>query len=195
MLVILVILILTTGIALVPSIQTGVTSSIIKRVNKQYGIEVVLGRTQIIPIQLKTQLGQLLILDHQKDTLFYVEEVSTSIAELSALLEGRINMSNYKFDGAEANVVIYPQDSLSNLDIWLAKIKRPTSTDDFRFEAQTVLAENLKLRYKDSIINRKISLECLEVKNLLIDNQNVVQPPSPHRRWQSAQLSAARLAA
>ena len=173
MLVILAILILTTGIALVPSIQTGVTSSIIKRVNKQYGIEIVLGRTQIIPIQLKTQLGQLLILDHQKDTLFYVEEVSTSIAELSALLEGRVNMSNYKLDGAEANVVIYPQDSLSNLDIWLAKIKRPTSTDDFRFEAQTVLAENLKLRYKDSIINRKISLERLEVKNLMIDNKNV----------------------
>ena len=147
MLVILVILIVTTGIALIPSIQTGITSSIIKKVNKKYGIEVVLGRTQIIPIQLKTQLGQLLILDHKKDTLFYIEEVSTSIAELSALLEGRINMSNYKLDGAEANVVIYPQDSSSNLDIWLAKIKRPTKTNDFRFEAQTVLAENLKLRY------------------------------------------------
>ena len=59
MLVILVILIVTTGIALIPSVQTGIASSIINKVNKQYGIEVVLGRTQIIPIQLKTQLGQL----------------------------------------------------------------------------------------------------------------------------------------
>ena len=173
MLVILVILILTTGIALIPSIQTGITSSIIKKVNKQYGIEVVLGRTQIIPIQLKTQLGQLLILDHKKDTLFYIEEVSTSIAELSALLEGRINMSNYKLDGAEANIVIYPQDSSSNLDIWLAKIKRPTKTNDFRFEAQTVLAENLKLRYKDSVTSRKIFLERLELNNLSIENKNL----------------------
>lgn len=173
MLVILVILILTTGIALIPSIQTCITSSIIKKVNKQYGIEVVLGRTQIIPIQLKTQLGQLLILDHKKDTLFYIEEVSTSIAELSALLEGRINMSNYKLDGAEANVVIYPQDSSSNLDIWLAKIKRPTKTNDFRFEAQTVLAENLKLRYKDSVTSRKIFLERLELNNLSIENKNL----------------------
>lgn len=173
MLVILVILILTTGIALIPSIQTGITSSIIKKVNEQYGIEVVLGRTQIIPIQLKTQLGQLLILDHKKDTLFYIEEVSTSIAELSALLEGRINMSNYKLDGAEANVVIYPQDSSSNLDIWLAKIKRPTKTNDFRFEAQTVLAENLKLRYKDSVKSRKIFLERLELNNLSIENKNL----------------------
>ncbi|MGB1044066.1 MAG: translocation/assembly module TamB domain-containing protein [Flavobacteriaceae bacterium] len=173
MLVILVILIVTTGIALIPSIQTCITSSIIKKVNKQYGIEVVLGRTQIIPIQLKTQLGQLLILDHKKDTLFYIEEVSTSIAELSALLEGRINMSNYKLDGAEANVVIYPQDSSSNLDIWLAKIKRPTKTNDFRFEAQTVLAENLKLRYKDSVTSRKIFLERLELNNLSIENKNL----------------------
>ena len=173
MLVILVILIVTTGIALIPSIQTGITSSIIKKVNKQYGIEVVLGRTQIIPIQLKTQLGQLLILDHKKDTLFYIEEVSTSIAELSALLEGRINMSNYKLDGAEANIVIYPQDSSSNLDIWLAKIKRPTKTNDFRFEAQTVLAENLKLRYKDSVRSRKIFLERLELNNLSIENKNL----------------------
>ena len=173
MLVILVILIVTTGIALIPSIQTGITSSIIKKVNKQYGIEVVLGRTQIIPIQLKTQLGQLLILDHKKDTLFYIEEVSTSIAELSALLEGRINMSNYKLDGAEANIVIYPQDSSSNLDIWLAKIKRPTKTNDFRFEAQTVLAENLKLRYKDSVTSRKIFLERLELNNLSIENKNL----------------------
>ena len=173
MLVILVILIVTTGIALIPSIQTGITSSIIKKVNKKYGIEVVLGRTQIIPIQLKTQLGQLLILDHKKDTLFYIEEVSTSIAELSALLEGRINMSNYKLDGAEANVVIYPQDSSSNLDIWLAKIKRPTKTNDFRFEAQTVLAENLKLRYKDSVTNREIFLERLELNNLSIENKNL----------------------
>lgn len=173
MLVILVILIVTTGIALIPSIQTGITSSIIKKVNKQYGIEVVLGRTQIIPIQLKTQLGQLLILDHKKDTLFYIEEVSTSIAELSALLEGRINMSNYKLDGAEANIVIYPQDSSSNLDIWLAKIKRPTKTNDFRFEAQTVLAENLKLRYKDSVTSRKIFLERLVLNNLSIENKNL----------------------
>ena len=173
MLVILVILIVTTGIALIPSIQTGITSSIIKKVNKQYGIEVVLGRTQIIPIQLKTQLGQLLILDHKKDTLFYVEEVSTSIADLSALLEGRINMSNYKLNGAVANVVIYPKDSSSNLDIWLAKIKRPTKTDDFRFEAQNILAENLKLRYTDSITNRKIFLERFELNNLLIENKNL----------------------
>ncbi len=173
MLVILVILIVTTGIALIPSIQTGITSSIIKKVNNQYGIDVVLGRTQIIPIQLKTQLGQLLILDHKKDTLFYIEEVSTSIAELGALLEGRINMSNYKLDGAEANIVIYPQDSSSNLDIWLAKIKRPTKTNDFRFEAQTVLAENLKLRYKDSVTSRKIFLERLELNNLSIENKNL----------------------
>ncbi|MBL6656961.1 MAG: hypothetical protein ISP67_07655, partial [Flavobacteriaceae bacterium] len=79
MLVVLVLLLLTTGLALIPSVQTSITSTIIKRVNRQYGIEVALGRTQIIPIQLKTQLGELLILDHQKDTLFYVDKVSASI--------------------------------------------------------------------------------------------------------------------
>ena len=117
MLVVLVLLILTTGLALIPSVQTSITSTIIKRVNRQYGIEVALGRTQIIPIQLKTQLGELLILDHQKDTLFYVDKVSTSIAEFSTLFEGSFDLSSYKLEGVEANIVKYPQDSLTNLDI------------------------------------------------------------------------------
>ena len=173
MLVVLVLLILTTGLALIPSVQTSITSTIIKRVNRQYGIEVALGRTQIIPIQLKTQLGELLILDHQKDTLFYVDEVSTSIAEFSTLFEGSFDLSSYKLEGVEANIVKYPQDSLTNLDIWLSKLKNPTTTDNFRFEAQNVIAENLKFKLVDSTSNTTMSLERLELKNLIIEDQNV----------------------
>lgn len=173
MLVVLVLLILTTGLALIPSVQTSITSTIIKRVNRQYGIEVALGRTQIIPIQLKTQLGELLILDHQKDTLFYVDEVSTSIAEFSTLFEGSFDLSSYKLEGVEANIVKYPQDSLTNLDIWLSKLKNPTTTDNFRFEAQNVVAENLKLKLVDSTLNTTLGLERLELKNLIIEDQNV----------------------
>ena len=115
----------------------------------------------------------MLILDHQKDTLFYVDEISTSIAEFSTLFEGSFDLSSYKLVGVEANIVKYPQDSLTNLDIWLSKLKSPKKTDDFRFEAQNVVAENLKFKLVDSTSNTIVSLERLELKNFILEDQNV----------------------
>jgi len=126
------------GIALtLPSVQTRIAKYFVESINKDFGIHIAIDEVSV-SVFGGVKLKNVLILDHHKDTLIYVNRVRTNILDSSKLLDGDLIFGDLGLDGMYFNMKTYKNEKKSNLDKFIAAFEndKPPSQKHFLLTAK-----------------------------------------------------------
>ena len=114
-------------------VQTQVASQLTQRINKTYTTNISIGKARI---NLNGEIGlqAILILDHRKDSLLYINTVSMDLEELEGVLKGAYQLTSLIIDQPALYLKTYANDTVSNLSQFLTKFKR-NNAQKKRFDA------------------------------------------------------------
>ena len=144
-------LLLLLGILLsLPFVQTALGKYATDNLNKSYGTNISIGKVAITPF-LGVKLGDVLVLDHHQDTLFYIKKLNTSILSFREIyVSGHPYMNNVILHGLDARIVNYKDEKYTNLDKFIESFDDGSpSSGKFRMKANKMTVFNGRFQYID----------------------------------------------
>ena len=101
-------LFLLLGILLsLPFVQTALGKYATDSLNKSFGTNIAIGKVAITPFG-SVKLGDVLVLDHHQDTLFYIKKLNTSILSFKKIYDpGHPYLKNVVLHGMDVRIVNY----------------------------------------------------------------------------------------
>lgn len=120
-------------------------------------------------------VNNLNILDHKNDTLIFIEEIRTSILNSKNILTSKTKLNSLNLSSGLVKLNKYKEDSLTNFQIFLNKIKsdsdRPTSSLEFNLKNLIVDNFTISLYNESNIINELNDFK-LSASNLSMDKNS-----------------------
>jgi hypothetical protein len=118
--------------------------------NKSFGTNISIGTVAITPFG-SVKLGEVLVLDHHKDTLFHIKKLNTSIVSFIKLYdEGHPYLNNVVMHGLDARIVNYKNENYTNLDKFIEAFDDGSpSSGKFRMKANKMSVFKSRFRYID----------------------------------------------
>jgi hypothetical protein len=134
-----------------PSVQTYLGKYATDSINKSYGTNITIGKVAITPFG-SVKLGDVLVLDHHKDTLFYIKKLNTSILSFKKLYDpGHPYMNNVVLHGLDVRLVNYKNEDYTNLDKFIDAFDDGSpSSGKFRMKANKMTVFNSRFQYIDN---------------------------------------------
>ncbi|WP_423998782.1 translocation/assembly module TamB domain-containing protein [Maribacter sp. IgM3_T14_3] len=153
LLVLLLICVLGTIIFSLPVVQTLLAQFATKKINKQYGTHINIERLKISLISWNTSLEGVFIEDYKQDTLFYVNELKTSILSINNLAQGILEFGDISVDELNFNLKTYFGERNTNLEVFVDKLDdgkpREPGTPPFRLSSSHIDILKSKFKYID----------------------------------------------
>ncbi len=157
LLVLLLICVLGTIIFSLPVVQTLLAQFATKKINKQYGTHINIERLKVSLISWNTGLEGVFIEDYKQDTLFYVNELKTSILSINNLVQGNLEFGDISVDKLNFKLKTYFGETNTNLEVFVDKLDdgkpRAPGTPPFRLSSSYVDIENSRFKYIDENLN------------------------------------------
>lgn len=117
-------------------------------------------------------VNNLNILDHKNDTLISIEEIRTSILNSTNILTSKTKLNSLNLSGGLLKLNKYKEDSLTNFQIFLNKIKsdsdRPSNNLELNLKNLIIDDFSISLYNESNIINKLNDFK-LSASNLFID--------------------------
>lgn len=169
--VVLLISVLGTLVLSLPFVQTSFAQYAANTINKDFGTNINIDKLRVSLITWDTNLqGGVYIEDYQKDTLFYVDRLTTSILSIRNLVNGRLEFGDIDVDKLDFKLKTYKDNLNTNLEVFIDKLDdgkpRKPGTDPFYFSSSAISVKHSNFRLLDE--NRETE-EMLNFKNLDID--------------------------
>ena len=96
------------------------------------------------------RLGAVLIKDHKKDTLFFLKELKLQLVELEGVLKGDYQLSSLSIDQPFLSIKTYAEESSSNLQQFIDKLKNSSKkSKTFLSSIQVLSMDNARLSLTD----------------------------------------------
>ena len=153
LLVLLLICVLGTIIFSLPVVQTLLAQFATKKINKQYGTHINIERLKVSLISWNTSLEGVFIEDYKQDTLFYVNELKTSILSINNLAQGILEFGDISVDELNFNLKTYFGEKNTNLEVFVDKLDdgkpREPGTPPFRLSSSHIDILKSKFKYID----------------------------------------------
>ena len=153
-------------------VQTQVASQLTQRINKTYTTNISIGKARI---NLNGEIGlqAILILDHRKDSLLYINTVSMDLEELEGVLKGAYQLTSLTIDQPALYLKTYANDTVSNLAQFLTKFKRNNAQkknfdagiEHLRLNGGKLLLENENNKSSTSLHAINLSANSLDYVN------------------------------
>ena len=142
-----------TVILSLPFVQTSFAKYATETINKNFGTNINIERLRISLISWDTNLKGVYIEDYQKDTLFYVNNLTTSILSVRNLLKGKLEFGDIDVDKLDFKLKTYRDNKSTNLAVFIDKLddgkpRRP-GTPPFFFSSSDVEITNSTFRLID----------------------------------------------
>ena len=157
LLVLLLICVLGTIIFSLPVVQTLLAQFATKKINDQYGTHINIERLKVSLISWNTGLEGVFIEDYKQDTLFYVNELKTSILSIGNLAQGNLEFGDIDVDELNFKLKTYFGETNTNLEVFVDKLDngkpRAPGTPPFRLSSSNVDIENSRFKYIDENLN------------------------------------------
>ncbi|MEN8788332.1 MAG: translocation/assembly module TamB domain-containing protein [Flavobacteriaceae bacterium] len=173
LLAILLICVFSTIILSLPIVQTRLAQYATSELNKEFGTNINIDRLRISLISWDTSLRDVYVEDYQKDTLFFIKELTTSILSARNLINGRLEFGDVDMEGLNFKLRTYAGETQTNLDVFVAKLDdgKPRSPDKPPFYLSTdgVTLEDSWFRIIDDNIEKDL---ILSLADLNIDASN-----------------------
>ena len=135
-----------TVILSLPFIQTSFAKYATETINKSFGTNINIDRLRISLISWDTNLEGVYIEDYQKDTLFYINNLTTSILSVRNLAKGKLEFGDIDIDKLNFKLKTYRDSTTTNLEVFIDKLddgkpRRP-GTPPFFFSSSDVEITN-----------------------------------------------------
>lgn len=171
--------VLGTIILSLPAVQTRLAKVATNSINKEFGTNINIEKLRISLISWDTSMKGVYIEDYEKDTLFYINDLTTSILSVSNLTKGKLEFGEIEVDKLDFKLKTYKDSISTNLEVFIDKLDdgkpRKPGTPPFFFSSSRVEIANSTFRLLDE--NRETE-KMLDFKNLNI-NANEFQILGP----------------
>ncbi|WP_405415855.1 translocation/assembly module TamB domain-containing protein [Maribacter sp. Asnod1-A12] len=158
LLVLLLIGVLGTIIFSLPMVQTLLAQFATKKINKQYGTQINIDRLKVSLISWNTALEGVFIEDYKQDTLFYINELETSILSIGNLAQGNLEFGDISIDELNFKLKTYFGEKNTNLEVFVEKLESDTpraeGTPPFRLSSSYVEIQKSKFKYIDDNLEK-----------------------------------------
>ncbi len=173
LLVFLLICVLGTLVLSLPFVQTRLAKYATNSINKEFGTHINIDGLRVSLISWDTSLKGVYVEDYQKDTLFYIRQLSTSIMSVSNLIEGNLEFGDIDVDELIFNMHTYRDTTVSNLEIFIDKLDdgkpRAPGTPPFLFTSSRINIKDGKFNLIDDHLEKP---KVLDFENLNIEAPN-----------------------
>jgi hypothetical protein len=163
----------------IPSVQTRLGTYATTKVNKTYGTDIRIEKAGL-RFNGDVTLKNILIKDHQEETLISVAELNTSIISFAKIAENKLTFGAIDLFGFYFNIKKYSGENDTNLDIFVDKFDRDnqrTKTSDFLLSSSTVTVHTSNFSYVDENLNTPLILDLhqlnLQALDFLILGKNI----------------------
>ncbi len=170
LLAVVLICVLGTLVFSLPTVQTKLAQYVTNRVNKDYNTDINIEKLRFSLISWDTTLEDVFIKDYEKDTLFYINELTTSILSVGNLTKGKLEFGDIEVDHLDFKLKTYQDSTDTNLEVFIDKLDdgapRKKGTPPFFFSSSHISIANSSFKMIDE--NREYQ-QVLDFVNLNID--------------------------
>nr|WP_316933210.1 translocation/assembly module TamB domain-containing protein [Maribacter thermophilus] len=162
--------VLGTIVLSLPIVQTALAKYATDSINKEFGTNINVDRLRVSLISWDTSLKGVYVEDYKKDTLFYINELKTSILSIGNLAQGRLEFGDIDIDSLHFKLKNYYGEQTTNINVFVDKLDdgqpRDPGTPPFFFSSSFVDINNSRFQYIDeNLENQKV----LDFKGLNIE--------------------------
>lgn len=156
-----------------PFVQTRFAKYATNAINEEFGTNINIDEIRVSLISWDTALKGVYIEDYRKDTLFYIDELSTSILSVRNLTNGKLEFGHIDIDKLNFKLKTYKDTTSSNLEVFIDKLddKKPRKpgTPPFFLAASKVEIANSTFKLIDE---NQENIETLDFKGLSISAED-----------------------
>ncbi len=171
--------VLGTIILSLPAVQTRFAKVATNSINEEFGTNINIDKLRVSLISWDTSMKGVYIEDYEKDTLFYINDLTTSILSVRNLTKGKLEFGSIEIDKLDFKLKTYRDSISTNLEVFIDKLDdgkpRKPGTPPFFFSSSNVEIANSTFKLLDE--NRETE-KLLDFKNLNI-NANEFQILGP----------------
>jgi hypothetical protein len=148
-----------------PFVQTKIGNYVTNSLNEDFGTDINVEQVSI-SVFGTVKLKKVLIRDHHKDTLIYVNRLQTKLQNLKKLIDGDLLLGDIKLDKILFNLKTYKKETSTNLDYFVSAFESDKpSSGKFLMTASTIQINEGRFLMSDD--NQKTS-KILDFSNKFI---------------------------
>ncbi|MAU72682.1 MAG: DUF490 domain-containing protein [Pseudozobellia sp.] len=136
-----------------PFVQTSFAKYATNTINKDFGVNINIDKLRVSLISWDTNLEGVFIEDYKKDTLFYVDRLTTSVLSIRNLVNGQLEFGDIDIEKLDFKLKTYRDDKNTNLEVFIDKLDdgqpRKPGTQPFFFSSSRVNIANSTFRLLD----------------------------------------------
>ncbi len=156
-----------------PIVQTKLAKYATSTLNNEFGTNINIDKLRFSLITWDTSLRGIYIEDYKKDTLFYVDELKTSVLSLGKLAKGRLEFGDIKVNKLHFKLKTYFGENTTNINVFVDKLDdnkpRAPGTPPFFFSSTFVDINESTFQYIDENLE---SPQALFFRNLNIEGRD-----------------------
>ncbi|ESU24797.1 hypothetical protein FEDK69T_03500 [Flavobacterium enshiense DK69] len=158
------------GIALsLPVVQTEIASRVTEKINHDFGTDIKIDKVAI-SVFGTVKLKGILISDHHKDTLFYVNRLQSNILSFKELKNTRLFFGQARIDGLNFKLKKYKGETKANIDLFVEAFDDgKKGSGKFRLKTDELYITNSHFRYIDENLQRPKILDFTNLNGELED--------------------------
>lgn len=149
----LLICILGTIILSLPVVQTRFAKYATTTINNEFGTHINIDRLRVSLISWDTSLENVYVEDYKKDTLFFIDELTTSILSIRNLANGKLEFGEIDIERLNFKLKTYKESKNTNLEVFIDKLDdgkpREPGTPPFFFSSSDVEISQSNFRLID----------------------------------------------
>lgn len=162
-----------------PFVQTRFARYAATEINNKYGTNINIDRLRVSLISWDTALQGVYIEDYQKDTLFYIDNLRTSILNVRNLVNGKLEFGDIALEKLNFKLKTYKDDQKTNLEVFIDKLdnkkQRTPGRQPFFFSSSDVEITDGIFRLIDENRETTTMLD-FEDLNISADDFTIVGP-------------------
>lgn len=162
------------------AVQTKIGSYVTNKINEDFGVHLTIEKVDLSFLG-SVQLKGIQIRDHHKDTLIFVQKLSTSLLNAKRIIDNEVHLKSVSLDDADYHMKTYKGEKDDNMSIFIDSFNDGEPLDSLRkpffLQASNVYVNALNFKIidenkKDSIIYTLHNVGG-NLQNLAIDGPNV----------------------
>ncbi len=150
-----------------PIVQTRLAKYATDAINAEFGTNINIDKLKISLISWDTSLKGVYVEDYKKDTLFYIDRLTTSILNVRNLVKGKLEFGDIGVEKLNFNLVTYKGEKSTNLEVFIDKLDdkkpRPPGTPPFYFSSSDIEIKGGKFKLIDGNLENKEILNFQEL--------------------------------
>ncbi|WP_425236697.1 translocation/assembly module TamB domain-containing protein [Ulvibacterium sp.] len=142
-----------TIILSLPAVQTRFAKYATTTINNEFGTHINIDRLRVSLISWDTSLKNVYVEDYKKDTLFFIDELTTSILSIRNLANGKLEFGEIDIERLNFKLKTYKENKNTNLEVFIDKLDdgkpRKPGTPPFFFSSSDIEISQSNFRLID----------------------------------------------